>query len=136
MVVPIRSRFRDAKVAARVLPLMIVTLKVILGSLMLRPRISSKIGDFSKMMTQKQAALRATDRSRSPRRVDKIDGEHAEGLPWKKVMAYGLKDCQMNKESADAERQTKVARRDMRSKFPSDEGWWAVVAAMASNKVH
>ena len=65
------------------------------GSLLLRPIISSKIGDFSKMETQELDALRATEGDRSSRRVDKIDGEHSEGLP-------------------------------------SIEGWWAVVATMAS----
>ena len=49
--------------------------------LLLRPIISSKIGDFSKMETQKPIMLRATEGSRSSRRVDKIVGEQAEGLP-------------------------------------------------------
>ena len=51
------------------------------GSLLLRPIISSRIGDLSKMETQELGVLRATEGSRSSRRVDKIDGGLSEGLP-------------------------------------------------------
>ena len=102
-------------------PLAVMAPKVIFGSLLFGPLFSSKIGDFSKMVTQKPAALRATDGSRSSRRVDKIGGEHA----------CERKDCQIYK-STDVGRQIKVAQRGTRSKFQSVEGWWAVVATMAS----
>ena len=93
--------------------------------------MSSKIGDFSKMETQELDALRATDGSRSSIQVNKIDGEHAEGLPWNKMMACELKDRQIY-ESSDVTRNIKVARRSTRSKFLSVEGRWPVVATMAS----
>ena len=52
-------------------PLTVVAPRAIFGALLLRPIITSKIGDFSKTETQKQDALRATEGSRSSRRVDK-----------------------------------------------------------------
>ena len=57
-------------------PSAVMAPEVIFGSLLLRPIMSSKVGDFSKMETQELDALRATDGSRSSIRVDKIDGEH------------------------------------------------------------
>ena len=51
---------------------------------------------------QKSTTPRETAGSRSPRRVDNIDGQRVEGLSWIKLMVNELK-------AADAERQTKDA---------------------------
>ena len=48
--------------------------------LLLTSWASAKIGEFLKRDAQKSTVPRVTDGSRSPRRVDKIDGERVEGL--------------------------------------------------------
>ena len=48
--------------------------------LLLRSWASTKIGELLKRDAQKPTVPRVTDGSRSPRRVDKIDGERVEAL--------------------------------------------------------
>ena len=79
---------------------------------------------------QKPTTPRETTGSRSPRRVDKIDGVRDEGLSWLKLMANELKDSPVSEESADAERQTKDTWCGLRG----GDWWLASVASMATEE--
>ena len=79
--------------------------------LLLRLWASTKIGKFLKRDAPEPTTPRVTDGSRSPRRADKFDGERVEGLSWIKLMVNELKDSPISEDTADAERQTKDARR-------------------------
>ena len=69
----------------------------------------TKIGDFLKTDAQNPTTPRETAGSRSPRRVDKIDGQRVEGLSWIKWMVNELKDSPVSEETAEAERHTQDA---------------------------